>query len=372
VADNSEPNQNLSAREAAQLVLAPAKDAVFEYLDAHPAANSRVQEVAIDREHMAVVVYWVGDVLDPVTDAAFELIEQQTGTPITIVPVKLSGADIRAAAAKILAEQPDARSVGHDLDTLIVRVKGPLAGRMDTYTIGGKTVPIRYEQTDLTELATRQNDANPWTGGARIKRSSDNKGCSSGFGVRFGAPANYYMLTAGHCYANGNTIQDGAGNLMGTTASRNLAIDSILIDVSSASGYMYDGTWNTTSGAREKVVGTYRVALNDDVCTSGSYTGTHCGIVVRDTNDTWVVGSTTVTGIAARPNSSTTIAAGNGDSGGPVLVNTSTARQIRATGIISVGANPVACTGQGTSTCYNFINFVPIQNAQRGGTIVTG
>ncbi len=87
------------------------------------------------------------------------------------------------------------------------------------------------------------------------------------------------MLTAGHCYTNGTTVLDGAGNRMGVTKSRNLSIDSVLIDVESVSGYI--------------------------------------------------------------------ISQGDPDS-------------------------RVPCTGYGTSTCYNDVFIVPIQNAARGGAVVTG
>lgn len=368
--ETGNPQQSLSATERAQLVLDPAKNAVFDYFDLHPSASAKLQEVGIDVEKMAVVVYWAGGVLDKQTDAAFSAIESSTQTPIVIVPVLLSAADIRAAGDKIFRDNPDVRSIANDGDTLVVGVIKGAGPRPSAITFGSVRIPIIYEHSDMTELATRQNDANPWTGGARVKNGS--QGCSSGFGLKVGSPTNYYILTAGHCALDGATITDGAGNFMGTTTGRNLSIDSTLIDVSLASGYMYDGTWNTTSGAREKVVGTHRIAKNEQVCTSGSYTGTHCGLIVRSTTARWVVGSTNVNGISASPSSTTAIAAGGGDSGGPVLVNTATSRQILATGLISVGDHPVACTGQGTSTCYNYVYFVPIQNAQRGLSVVTG
>lgn len=159
--DEDDPTQHLSVRMIAQLKLEPAGNAIDEYLRTHPAANAQVQEVGIDIEQMTMNIWWVGEVLDPETDAAFQAMTRLTGAPIKIIPVKLSGADIQTAAEQILAEQKDARSVGHDADTLVVRVTGSVTGRAETFTIAGKTVPLRYEAADLEELATPQNDSNP-------------------------------------------------------------------------------------------------------------------------------------------------------------------------------------------------------------------
>ena len=63
----------------------------MDYFDTHLQAKRRVQRVAIDRQTMAVVVYWVGEALDPATRSAFRAIEHETGTPIRTVQVMLSG-----------------------------------------------------------------------------------------------------------------------------------------------------------------------------------------------------------------------------------------------------------------------------------------
>ena len=364
---------SLTAYETAQISLQPAVDAVYQYTETSVAAKSNLTDIGIDVNEMAVIVYWVGGVLDPETDSAFTEITQSTGTPINVVPTQFSRQEIYAAMDSIASSQPDVSSMSAENGEIIVKV-GPnltLSSRPSEIAVPGKgvAIPLQYEQSDVAPLATRKVDANPWTAGAQVLNGTTK--CSSGFGVEFGSPADQYMLTAAHCALNGVTIKNGNGQTMGTTSGRNLAIDSILINVNSDSGYMYYGAWNDGAGPRAKVVGTHHLVLNNSICTSGSTTGSHCSLIVKSTTAEWKIGSTIVKGVIARPNSSTAVAAGAGDSGGPVFVNAGS-QQVSAAGLISTGADMVACSGLGTSTCYNEVYIVPIENAQRGGTVVKG
>ena len=125
-----------------------------DYLEQHPAAAGRTHAVGIDREAMAVVVYWFGQRLDPLTDAAFTAMTQQTGIPITIVCMAHSPADIRIAKDQVWSEQEGVRRVGYDVltEALEVGVAEYLHGRPNNVVVNGATVPVRYRLSDLQPL----------------------------------------------------------------------------------------------------------------------------------------------------------------------------------------------------------------------------
>lgn len=133
---------------------------------------------------------------------------------------------------------------------------------------------------------------------------------------------------------------------------------------------MYDGAWNNSTGHREKVKGTSKPVSGTYICTSGSNTGTNCNIKVDGATYITIDGYSVLT-VEATQQTSGGRAVGNGDSGGPVLTNTSVSGEIKAAGIISAGSGNVSCSGTDSTSCYHTVYYVPIQDAQRGGGVVT-
>lgn len=145
-----------------------------------------------------------------------------------------------------------------------------------------------------------------------------------------------YMLTAAHGVSgNGVTVRDGAGGAIGTTTSIDYSLDSVQIRTN-VGGRMYDGS--STSSSTEAIKGGVRPENGLYVCTSDSYTRANCNIKVTNSRYRYILDSqprTSIHGDTAVGQTSGGRANGKGNSGGPVLVNTSVAREIKVTGIVS-------------------------------------
>jgi hypothetical protein len=146
-------DDHLTEREQAQIELWPASDAVISYTDTSAAARSRLTAVGIDADRMAVDVYWVGGILDSVTEAAFTRITETTGTPITVIPTRFSRQDYSRAMEAIAASQPGVRNMSGVNDEIIVGVapETMTVDRPPEVGVPGKDlrVPVRYEPSDM-------------------------------------------------------------------------------------------------------------------------------------------------------------------------------------------------------------------------------
>lgn len=61
----------------------------------------------------------------------------------------------------------------------------------------------KFEQT------TMDNDGQPHWGGAKVQVPGTTGYCTSGFAIRFNASGGRYMVTAGHCFSNGQATNMG-------------------------------------------------------------------------------------------------------------------------------------------------------------------
>jgi len=201
-------------------------------------------------------------------------------------------------------------------------------------------------------LATlRYNDVSAWNGGDFIYHLSSTAGfsdCTSGIPVHNTSSGTQYMLTASHCFwpfANngvGTTVLNGyvenTGSNKGSvypnssrtligdvTKDSNVSAGTTSLDVAliqaSTSTVDFDAAWNATGRAVQ--IGTSTNTVGDQVCTSGAFDGQVCGLVIKATDVTecpiasW--GKFCVNHLAkAKSNTSGVVAAGTGDSGGPV------------------------------------------------------
>lgn len=304
-------------------------------------------------------------------------------SPYSVVELKAAAAAAGSADDTVVAAALESDSSGIVLETSspqsassknVSLRSGKLTARASSYLkyvkkyayIGGAPTPA---------VATRQNDSNAspgWNGGARIRWPNGGNSygvCSSGFGVTLSGFE--YLISAAHCRANNSATQDGAGQSMGLTTNWTPGNDYMWVKVSNASNRVYVGAWNTTSGSYRRVVGTVGNSAGSYTCQSGASTGTNCDTKIINENYFYKINNINQWGVRAERQASNVRAIGTGDSGGPVLKNTSNASNILAAGIISAGNVDVSCPNAGTNRCFRQVIYKRIQTARDNGTIIT-
>ncbi len=321
---------------------------------ARSSSESGFSNVSIDTDAGAVDLYWKGEL--PRSTAA-TVDAAPDGTDIRTHQAKYSLADFEEAVPALWRSYPTARIISFNTDgsgATVTLSPDEAVPPEETEPEGPSMAVTDFVADDVTP-AIRQNDASPWTAGARIKSF----GCTTGFGVVYGSTK--YLLTAAHCGSNGQTATDGAGHTIGTTFHERTAVDSMLIKVSSLSGYAYDGAWNNTTNYRKPVKGTVASVVGRTTCSSGSFTGVHCGLKIINVNSTFNWGEGAINGAIAQHPSTTGVAAGTGDSGGPVFtVKADNSSQILATGLISGISSFVSCGSYPSGKCGRNLLYVPI------------
>jgi len=146
---------------------------------------------------------------------------------------------------------------------------------------------VQVRRTSTTDAFSRRDDVPSFYGGGGI--TSGNAICSSGYAVRSSA-GTIFMVTAGHCFANGATVLTESGaRTYGTVCCRRL--DSITHDAKDMelmSGQSYAGrifTGGVTSSTSIPVVSAgSAVAGFNNYCHSGRTTGEQCGHTAQSTN----------------------------------------------------------------------------------------
>lgn len=143
---------------------------------------------------------------------------------------------------------------------------------------GGKVTLVQRPRA--TPVLGRFADTAPYWGGDRIRDPADTAECSSGFtmtnlyGVRF-------VITAGHCYPSGETVDTPSGAGMGTVDYRRYGsgnLDNELIGGSTYQGFIYTGDIN--SHAAEIVHSAANSCYQCQVYFDGSVTGQSLATIV--------------------------------------------------------------------------------------------
>ncbi len=190
----------------------------------------------------------------------------------------------------------------------------------------------------------------PLVGGTAITTTGTR--CSDGFSARRGTTT--YLLTAGHCTAEGRSWNGPDRKPLGTAVRTEYpGHDYGIIQVTGTT------TWRGSGRIQggPTVTGATAAASGGAVCRSGSSSGYHCG-TVQATDVTVNYGSgTVITGLTQ-----TTVCAEAGDSGGPFV----TPDSAQAQGTLSGGTGD--CTAGGTTY---FQPLAPVL-ASMGLTLVTG
>jgi len=236
-------------------------------------------------------------------------------------------------------------------------------------------VPVKVEIIDAADDASltaysRQDDTNPWFGGATL--NVDGYFCSSGVGVTSRGTGNNYMTTAAHCALNTSAssgpVSDGGGDSVGSWSKSSTRFsstnDAMLVDPSSnnVGKSIFVNGWGSST-----YVPITDVANNVDgqfVCTSGAMTGAHCNVVIQDhgvDRNLWGLEVTNVQ-IGKTSSPAGTIAVGDGDSGGPVYRNTGTSTNTYQGSIIA-GLHVITCPSGGRAVpiadnrCYSTVYY---------------
>jgi streptogrisin C len=212
------------------------------------------------------------------------------------------------------------------------------------------SAPIRLLAAPAPAPAPAPATPAPLVGGTAITTTGTR--CSDGFSARRGTTT--YVLTAGHCTAEGRSWNGPDRRPLGTAVRTEYpGHDYGIVQVSAPT------TWRGSGRIQggPTVTGATAAPSGSAVCRSGSTSGYHCG-TVQATDVTVNYGSgTVITGLTQ-----TTVCAEAGDSGGPFV----TPDSAQAQGTLSGGTGD--CTAGGTTY---FQPIAPVL-ASMGLTLVTG
>jgi hypothetical protein len=316
-----------------------------------------------------VLLYWKGNV-------PLELREKMGAVKATVkvMPAKYSKAELDKQADKIMQ---DKRKFGY-IHKVAVKTDGSglEVGLIDPSKKGKEKFAVdtmEVVETEVPQLMSRRDDAPYYSGGGRITHlkspNYEDVGCSMGFAaykmmtsgtVWYPMP---YMLTAEHCdnsTALGTAYYSGTESI-GTSSKERPDLDSLAIQGNSA-GRVYDGGVGDDTEFKKPVAGLANNYVGGYVCSSGSFTGVHCGIRITRVNVTirpsgsnhdftHMVEGKSVYGTAA-------IVVGDGDSGGPVFALGSDQSRVLGAGIISAGSGYAPCVATYDSvSCHDTIYF---------------
>jgi len=308
-----------------------------------------------------VWVHWKGT---PPAGVAAAVEAARATAAVRVFPARYTEQELLAAAKAI--RDPAVVSVGPlpDGSGLSVAVTGSARALPDA----GVPVTVRPFARPAPVTASRQNDSPPYFGGAFWKHTTPQGTgyCTNGFAVLQNGVKK--MLTAGHCGTDGETAKDGGGQVMGLLEGDNNPKDLLLIGTASA-GWTYVGAY--TSSVAKKVIGGASSVAGMFVCTSGANSGDHCGLKITGVNLTrWVNTGTEIYQVhplvEAKQQIEEEIAVAEGDSGGPVILQTITPELHRAAGTITAmddeveDCGPLALAG---ARCGRTVLYVDLATA---------
>ncbi|RPF21926.1 hypothetical protein EDD34_2565 [Myceligenerans xiligouense] len=305
------------------------------------ASHPRFASAEVLRDRSALIVHWHGTVPSDLR----ALIHDAKDVPVKIKQTSYSPGKVRDAA-KTLMSDPAVASVVPEPDASALQVSlRPDVSVARTALASGVEVPVTFDTTSVVPFNSRQNDLNYHLGGARISLFEDPfivSDCTSGFAVvDSDNPSREAMMTAAHCGETGSTWITSDGTYAysyGSMIQRNTDYDGAIIDSGWSQSYVWTGAWDSTSYAQ--VHGQRTPYIGQEICYSGSYSGTLCGNIVTARGVVYNLGGdlTSVTGFRTEQEADLP-AAGNGDSGGAgyEIVTSGSGTQRLAVGIISAG-----------------------------------
>jgi streptogrisin C len=236
----------------------------------------------------------------------------------------------------------------------VVAIVGPATRAASTFAADQNPAAVRLQPMSapirLLDAPVPTATPTPLVGGTAITTTGTR--CSDGFSAR--SATTTYLLTAGHCTAEGRSWNGSDRSPVGTAVRTDYpGHDYGIIQVTDATTWRGSGRIQggpTVTGATEAPSGSV-------VCRSGSTSGYHCGtVLVADVTVNYGSG-TVITGLTQ-----TTVCAEPGDSGGPFV----TPDTAQAQGTLSGGTGD--CTVGGTTY---FQPLAPVLASMKL-TLVTG
>jgi hypothetical protein len=385
-----EPGAPSVAEIDAQSRVDAAADLVLDAVEAEPdtGPDSGFAGIVVSPGQGEVGLYWKGTVPAAVAEAV-DRAHATTGIRVAVRPAEFTRRHLLDRADVLVAVDapplpptvaPIAEGIyrvavlpeGAGLEVGIARPAGLDAGGVARWVRAARTrleaalgVPVHLVVDGPPMHLSRAADSSPWLGGARIVGESV---CSSGFGVRAvgaGSATPFGLLTAAHCrgdsrgrFHNGDRNRViGPDDRSGPSASD---LDTRRIPVDEAGARIHSGGVGDAEFTRP-VRRAGRNVKGDQVCTSGAATGAHCGLVIENVDSYYrPAGSTTWSRVVEA--TSTGVAAGQGDSGGPVFTLTEDGG-VEARGTVAGGSRNVACGRYHLGACTADVFFVDIERA---------
>ncbi|MCF2527806.1 S1 family peptidase [Yinghuangia soli] len=207
-------------------------------------------------------------------------------------------------------------------------------GRTLAAEVGVETV---FKQAAAGSDMSRRMDSVPWIAGAALGNTSlpQSSGwlCTSGVPTRRKSDGKAFLITAAHCFADGNSVwtgwENGRRNYIGQVVARANLWDAVAVDTTNTGltrGMAWDGPNNGDAFVQQLTSSAY--SYNGDyVCQDGFTSGVICSIRVVDQDISWT-GSNGVPHRGVEGSRSGTAIRG-GDSGGLVFGITGSTRQAR-------------------------------------------
>jgi hypothetical protein len=335
---------------------------------------------------LAMEIYWKGERPEALYEQVAKLEEQ--GYRAEVYESLYSGLELAKAQEEIVT----ARDAYPGLMTIGPIVDGSgLHATFDKDSRPPKKWPVPVEVVQEPEwvFIDRNNDSAPFWGGGVVRMTSGGfllGVCSTGFAVwrRNWFTVTEGMLTAEHCNRGGGALAtNGIGTrALGVAETPSAAAashnsDSLFIPTNSHPR-MFDGL--PVGAFTKPVVGRVNNFVGQLTCTSGASTGVHCDIITDQISTTALVRVSPtdfvrvdmmVMGSNLDPRG---VAAGSGDSGGPVFTLTNNFASVLGAGIMSIAQFGVACNVTGPAFCGNRVGFVDINwvlRAQQAEIMVT-
>lgn len=204
-----------SHEQLAQIALGEAK-ATLEVVD-RPGLGSGLAGIVSNYATGTIDVYYKG-ALDPEFAETVKAVNEKT--PVKVIPVEHSWAEIDAEIHRILATAERVDGIAgvaadQEFDGLrILLEEGVPVSAVQAHI--STEFPVRYETTHVElnpAVAWRWGDEPPWSGGAIIETTGSR--CTSGFAIENTLQTVEGLLFAKHCGANQSWYAHGSGAFIG-------------------------------------------------------------------------------------------------------------------------------------------------------------
>ncbi|MCX2184091.1 S1 family peptidase [Streptomyces sp. SKN60] len=216
--------------------------------------------------------------------------------------------------------------------------------------------PVRVRQSPaMVPLSGRWDDTSPFYAGAALGPATGSRAhCTSGIPAVSTVDSRRWLVTAGHCYGQGEVVFTAGGNRVGPVGAEIADLDSAFIETGT-SPYTWDGT--DAQGYTRRLNSVRNVAVGDFVCQLGYGSKVVCNIRTTHSGDaTWVTEGAHIFGSAGVPHNGGVVAR-TGDSGGPVItINDPNSRQLNGMVVAGFGCTII----DGEKVCSSDIGWIEV------------